>query len=59
MNTDYKAIQANVKATLAVEGLQASNRAVGITAKYLQGTYTSEQAIQAIKLIYVDLVVVV
>lgn len=53
MSADYEAIQANVKATLAVEGLQSSQTAKEITRKYLEGTYTSEQAIQAIKLIYI------
>lgn len=45
-------IMSNVSATLAVEGLQASQKAKEITRKYLEGTYDSDQAILAIKLIY-------
>ena len=45
-------IISNVSATLAVENLQASQKAKEITRKYLEGTYDSNQAILAIKLIY-------
>jgi len=43
----------NVKATLAVEKLQASKKSEEITRRYLEGKITSEQAIMAIKLIYI------
>jgi hypothetical protein len=49
-----EAIQKNVKATLAVEGLKQSETAKEITRKYLQGEYTSEQAIMAIKMLYIS-----
>jgi len=45
-------ILANVAASLAVEGLNQSTKARRITTKYLNGDYTSEQAIYAIKLLY-------
>ena len=44
---------ANVRATLAVEKLQASKKSEEITRRYLEGKITSEQAIMAIKLIYI------
>jgi hypothetical protein len=47
-----QAIQKNVTATLAVEGLQASKQAKEITRKYLEGTYTSDQAVVEIKKMY-------
>jgi hypothetical protein len=42
----------NVKASLAVEGLTASIEAIDITRRYLAGECTSQQAVMAIKLIY-------
>jgi len=50
---EIKAAMANVKATLAVENLQASEKSEDITRRYLEGKITSEQAILAIKLIYI------
>ena len=50
---EIKAAMANVKATLAVEKLQASKKSEDITRRYLEGKITSEQAIMAIKLIYI------
>jgi len=44
---------ANVKATLAIEKLQISEKSEKITRRYLEGKITSEQAIFAIKLIYI------
>jgi len=43
----------NVKATLAVENLKVSKKSEEITRRYLEGKITSEQAIMAIKLIYI------
>ena len=43
----------NVKATLAVENLKVSKKSEEITRRYLEGKITSEQAIIAIKLIYI------
>ena len=51
-STNFQYILDNVSASLAVEGLQASQQAKEITKKYLQGKYTSSQAVFAIKLIY-------
>ena len=54
MNTiDIEKTIANVKATLAVEKLQISEKSEKITRKYLEGKITSEQAVMAIKLIYI------
>jgi 2-iminoacetate synthase ThiH len=47
-----EAIQKNVKATLAVEGLHPSETAKEITRRYLEGTYTSEKAVMEIKKMY-------
>jgi hypothetical protein len=43
----------NVASSLAVEGLKQSNNAKEITTRFLRGEITSEQAITAIKLIYI------
>ena len=54
MNTiEIEKAIANVKATLAVEKLQISEKSEKITRKYLEGKITSEQAVMAIKLIYI------
>ena len=51
--TEIETAISNVKATLAVEKLQISKKSEDITRRYLEGKITSEQAILAIKLIYI------
>jgi len=51
--TEIETAISNVKATLAVEKLQISKKSEEITRRYFEGKITSEQAIIAIKLIYI------
>jgi hypothetical protein len=54
MNTiEIERAIANVKATLAMEKLQASEKSKEITRRYLEGKITSDKAIMEIKLIYI------
>lgn len=45
-------IQKNVLATLAIEGLKPSNKAIEINLKFLKGNITSQEAIKKIKEVY-------
>lgn len=49
---NIKEIQRNVLATLAVENIKPSDKAIAINSQYLKGIITSQEAIKKIKEVY-------